>query len=167
MPFVEELPSAQDIKDFNLPFMLDLEKPIEYRRHWLADRERDLYFHGIGVIGSQAHDEDLSYYASFYIGRKKFRVFLAPVEKPRTVDANPYKIHYPAVLNIKVYVSREGGFIDVDVLPEVRKAPDKAHPLLQNRSLNEFLTLFKEALTQWKAGHSNIDHGNIIVSFGF
>ena len=49
MPFIEEIPSAQDIKDFDPPFGPDLEKPIEERRFWWADRERDVYLIGVGT----------------------------------------------------------------------------------------------------------------------
>ena len=166
MPFVEEIPSAQDIKDFDLPFWQDFEKPIEHRRTWLANRERDAFFIGIGVTGNQAFDDDIKQDAAFFLGRKRFHVILEPREISGDYKVDPYTIHYRALLKIMVYVSPERGMIDV--LPEVRKAPNEAHPFLQNRPLNEFVTLLKEALAKWKAGSSNkYIHGTITVSFGF
>ena len=168
MPFIEEIPSAQDIKDFDLPFWPDLEKPIEERRTWLADRERDVYLTGVGYTGNPAFDdyEYIKMVTSFYLGRTKFRVILEPSNRPDDLNSDPYIIHYPALLNINIYVNAERGMIDV--LPELRREPDAPYVLLQNRSLNEFLVLLKEALTARGAGRSNkYIHGTITVSFGF
>jgi hypothetical protein len=166
MAFIEEIPSAQDIKDFDLPFWPDLEKPIENRRTWWADRERDIYITSVGVTGNQAFDEDIKQRAGFYLGRKRFNVILEPRKTPGDYKVDPYTMHYPALLKIMVYISPERGMIDV--LPEVRKAPDKPHPFLQNRSLDEFVSLLKEALVAYRAGDSTkYIHGTIAVSFGF
>lgn len=168
MPFVEEIPTAQDIKDFDLPFGPDLEKPIEHRRTWLADRERDIYLAYIGYTGNPAFDDydNIKMDAGFYVGRKKFSVILEPSNRPDDLNSDPYSIHYPALLKINTYIGKERGLIDV--LPEVRNQPETKHSCLQNHSLNEFLTLLKEALTTYKAGFSNkYIHGTVTISFGF
>jgi hypothetical protein len=166
MAFIEEIPSAQDIKDFDLPFWPDLEKPIEERRTWWADRERDIYLAYVGATGNQAFDENIKQDAGFYLGRKRFNIILEPREGTISNREIPYFIHYPALLKIMVYISPERGMIDV--LPEVRKVPDKPHAFLQNRSLDEFVSLLKEALVAYKAGRSNkFIQGTINVSFGF
>ena len=166
MPFVEEIPSAQDIKDFDLPFGPDLEKPIEHRRSWFVDRERDVYLAYLGYTGNPAFDDNIKQDAGFYIGKKRFNVILEPSKTPMDFNVNPYSIHYPALLKIWVYISADRGMIDV--LPEVQNAPDTPHPFLQNRSLNEFVALLKEALVARKAGRSNsYIQATIAVSFGF
>ena len=166
MAFNEEIPSAQDIKDFDLPFGPDLEKPIEHRRTWLADRERDVYLAYVGVTGNQAFDDNIKQDAGFYIGKTRFNFILEPSKTPGDFNASPYSIHYPALLKIYVYISPERGMIDV--MPEVQKAPDEPHPFLQNRSLNEIVKLLKEALKIRKEGSYNkFIHGVITVTFGF
>ncbi len=167
MAFIEEIPTAEDIKNFDLPFESDLERPIEERRTWLADRERDVYLSGIGATGNQAFDDDIKQKAGFYIGRKRFNVILEPMPWLDADRKDPYIIHYPALLKIMVYVSGERGMIDV--LPEVSQTPDSPHPFLQNKSLNEFISLLKEALTAYKAGEvgNKYIRSNIVVSFGF
>jgi hypothetical protein len=166
MAFVLEIPSAEDIKKFDLPFWPDLEKPIEERRTWLADRERNVYLTGVGATGNQAFDDNIKQRAGFYLGQTRFNVILEPSKTPGDFKANPYTIYYPALLQIWVYISPERGM--VDVLPEVKTAPNEPNPLLQNRSLNEFVELLKEALSIHKEGFYNkfID-GTIAVSFGF
>jgi hypothetical protein len=53
-------------------------------------------------------------------------------------------------------------------MQEAKKAPDDPHPLLQNKSFNEFVSLLKEALAMWRAGYSNKRiSGTITVTFGF
>ena len=168
MAFIEEIPSAQDIKDFDLPFELDLEKPVEERRTWLADRKRDVYLTGVGYTGNPAFVdyEHIKMVTRFYSGRAKFTVILEPSNRPDDLNSDPYIINYPALLNINVYVSAERGMIDV--LPVLRGEPNNPHELLQNRSLNEFLVLLKEALTALGAGRSNkYIRGTMAVSFGF
>jgi hypothetical protein len=57
---------------------------------------------------------------------------------------------------------------DIDAMQEAQKAPDDPHPLLQNKSFNEFVSLLKEALAMWRAGYSNKRiSGTITVTFGF
>lgn len=167
MSFVEEIPSAQDIKDFDLPFEPDLEKPIEHRRTWLADRERDVYLTGVGATGNQAFDDDINTEALLYLGSKRFHAILKPREGSVTVHETPFIIHYPALLKIMVYVSPERGMIDI--LPEVNKAPNQPHPFLQGKSLNEFMAILKEGLRIYGAGRvmNKFIHGAIFVSFGF
>ncbi len=167
MAFIEELPSAEDIKKFDLPFALDLEKPVEHRRTWFADHGRGVYLTGVGYTGNPAFDdyEHIKASAGFYLGRKKFKVILERYIAPDDFNANPYSIHYPDLLKIYVYTVERGMF---DVLPEVSKLPGTQHAFLQNYSLNEFVLLFKEALTARKAGDSNkYIPGIVNVSFGF
>jgi hypothetical protein len=167
MPFVEEIPSAPDVKDFDLPFWPDLEKLIEERRTWLADRERDVYLTGVGATGNQAFDDDIKQKAGFYVGHKRFNVIMEPYPWIESERKDPYIIRYPALLKIMSYVSPERGFIDV--LPEVSQMPNQPHPFLQNRSLNEFVALLKESLVAYKAGQigNKYIHGTIVVTFGF
>jgi hypothetical protein len=160
MTFKNEIPSAEDIKRFNLPYGLDLEKPIEHRRTWLADRERDIYLTGPGATGNQAHDEDIKYYFSIYFGKSKLKVVVEPSRTPGDFRADPYFIHWPALLEIWVGT--------VEVIKLTSSTPDVPHPLLQGRSLNEFVEIFKEAVTARKAGNDNdYIETPITVSFGF
>jgi hypothetical protein len=167
MAFVLEIPSAEDIKKFDLPFWPDLEKPMEERRTWLADRERNVYLTAVGATGNQAFDDNIKQRAGFYLGQTRFNVILEPRTGSSSVHETPYIIHYPALLQILVYISPVRGMIDV--LPEVQKTPNEPNSLLKNRSLNEFIALLKEVLIEYKAGEvmNKHIHGATIVSFGF
>ena len=166
MAFIEEIPSAEDIKNFDLPFWPDLEKPIEWRRTWLADRERDVYFLGVGVTGNQAFDDNIKKKAILYLGKKRFNIILEPGLGSLKFEDNPYIIDYPKLLQILVHIPER--YITIDAMQEAQKAPDDPHPLLQNKSFNEFVSLLKEALAMWRAGYSNKRiSGTITVTFGF
>lgn len=166
MPFVNEIPSAEDIEKFDLPFRLDLDKPIEFRRDWAADRERDIYVTGPGRIGNQAHDEELKSYFNVYLGSAKLQVILKPQQTPGDFEANPYHIHWPELLEIWAVHPQENRL--VEIYKSARQNPDAPNPYLRNYSLNEFVAVFKESASVRKAGYHNraID-APIVVGFGF
>jgi hypothetical protein len=166
MTFVNEIPNAQDIDKYDLPYKLDLERPIEQRRTWLADRERDIYLTGPGATGNQAHDDNVKFYFNIYLGQSKLKVVMEPSRRPGDFKADPYHIHWPALLEIWVVHPQENRMVELVNL--TRQTPDVSHPLLQNRSLNEFVAIFKEAVAARKEGDYNKHiHAPITVSFGF
>ncbi len=48
MPFINEIPSAEDIEKYGLPFKKDLDLDISLRRQWTVDRERNFHLYGGG-----------------------------------------------------------------------------------------------------------------------
>ena len=166
MSFVIEIPSAEDIETYQLPYMEDLQGPIELRRPWTADRDRGIYMIGPGGIGKQEHDEELKRYFDVYLGRTKLRVILKPKQTPGDYKANPYYIHWPALLEIWALHPRENRL--VEIYKAARQNPDAPNPYLRNYSLNEFMVIFKEAVAVCKEGYYNkFIHAPIVVSFGF
>ncbi|WP_395669012.1 hypothetical protein [Rhodoferax sp.] len=160
MTFKNEIPSAEDIQRFDLPYGLDLEKPIEHRRTWLADRERDIYLTGPGATGNQAHDDNVKTCFDVYLGKSKLKVIVEPSRTLGDFRADPYFIHWPALLEIWVGT--------IEVIKLTSSTPDVPHPLLQGRSLNEFVVILKEAVSENKAGYyTRFISAPITVSFGF
>ncbi len=50
MPFINEIPSAEDIEKYGLPFKKDLDLDISLRRQWTVDRERNFHLYGGGPL---------------------------------------------------------------------------------------------------------------------
>ncbi len=48
MPFINEIPSAEDIEKYGLPFKKDLDLDISLRSQWTVDRERNFHLYGGG-----------------------------------------------------------------------------------------------------------------------
>ncbi|ALR09345.2 hypothetical protein XFFB_09235 [Xylella fastidiosa] len=46
MPFINEIPSAEDIEKYGLPFKNDLNVDMRLRNPWTIDRERNFYLYG-------------------------------------------------------------------------------------------------------------------------
>ncbi len=46
MPFINEIPSAEDIEKYGLPFKHDLNVDMRLRNPWTIDRERNFYLYG-------------------------------------------------------------------------------------------------------------------------
>lgn len=166
MSFINEIPSPEDIEKFGLPYGSDLEKPLEHRRSWLADRERDIYLTGPGATGNQAYDEDVKYYFNIYLGKSKLKVVVEPSRTPGDYKVDPYFIHWPALLEVWAVHPQENRL--VEVLKLTSTTPDIPHPFLQGYSLNEFVSIFKAAVAARKAGNFNKHiQTPITVSFGF
>lgn len=166
MAFVNEIPTAEDIEKYDLPYNLDLERPIEQRRSWLADRERGFYLTGPGVTGNQAFEDNVKMYFNLILGRSMFKVVMEPKQTPGDFNSNPYHIHWPALLEIWTVHPQESRM--VEVCKTAREAPNVPHPLLQDHSLNEFVKILKEAITAHKEGDYNkYIQAPITVSFGF
>jgi hypothetical protein len=167
MAFVNKLPSEEDIVKYDLPFKLDLEKPIEHRRSWLTDRERDIHMTGPGATGNPAFEDKVKMRVSLYLGRCKIQVILEPPKvAPGGFKANPYYIHWPALLEIWVIHPQEQRMIEV--LQAASKNPDKPEQLLQGHSLRDFVEILKEALSARKEGDSTHHiQAPITVTFGF
>ncbi|KFA41668.1 hypothetical protein DF22_001665 [Xylella fastidiosa] len=50
MPFINEIPSAEDIEKYGLPFKKDLDLDISLRSQWTVDRERNFHLYGGGGL---------------------------------------------------------------------------------------------------------------------
>ncbi len=50
MPFINEIPSAEDIEKYGLPFKHDLNVDMRLRNPWTIDRERNFYLYGGGLL---------------------------------------------------------------------------------------------------------------------
>ncbi len=168
MAFVNEIPSAEDIEKFDLPYKPDLSDPIELRRDWAVDRERDVYVTGPGGIGKQDRDEPLKRYFVVYLGRSKIRVLLEPQRTTGDYKNSPYHIHWPALHEIWALRPQDSRFVEIYNL--ARQNPDSPNSYLRNYSLNEFLAIFKEAATVRKEGFHNrfiLTPVAVAVTFGF
>jgi hypothetical protein len=164
MPFINEYASDQDIEHYQLPFKKNL--PLEYKRIWTVDRERNFYLSCIGVSGNQAFEDNIKRVAHLYLDGYKFRVFLERGKGSLIFTENPYLICWSEILTIwslapnSEYQSElpSNAWQDLDVI----------QPLLGHRSLNTFITILKEALMEHKEGDSNENiHVPIVVQFGF
>jgi hypothetical protein len=167
MTFTNEVPSEEDIIKYDLPYKLDLDKPIEHRRSWLTDREKDIHMTGPGATGNPAYEDNVKMRAHLYLGRCKIQVIMEPPKvAPGGFKANPYYIHWPALLEIWAIHPQEQRMIEV--LQAASKTPDAPEQLLQGYSLRDFIKILKEALSVRKEGDSNHHiHAPIIVTFGF
>ncbi|WP_334119225.1 hypothetical protein [Limnobacter sp.] len=168
MTFVNEIPTAEDIEKYELPYKLDLEKPIEHRRMWTVDRERDFFLTGGGLTGNPAFEDPktLKVYFSLYLSGSKFRIIMEPKRTPGDFKADPFFIHWPALLEIWAIRPQENRMVDVTKM--VTEQPDASHPMLNNYSFNKFVAIFKEAVTVFKAAEYNKHiKSPITVTFGF
>lgn len=168
MAFAHELPSAEDIKKYDLPYYLDLQDPIELRRKWTVDRERDFFLTGGGATGNPAFEDPkkIKVYFTLYLSGSKFKIIIEPDHTPGDFNVDPYFIHWPALLEIWAIRPQENRM--VDVTKAVKEQPEVPHPMLNNYSFNEFVAIFKEALSVHKAGYYNKHiKAPITVTFGF
>lgn len=168
MAFIHEIPSAEDIEKYDLPYRADLEDPIELRRMWTVDRERDSFVIGGGLTGNPAFEgqENLKASFDFYLASSKFEIIMEPKRTPGDFNVDPFHIHWPALLEIWAIRPQEKRMIDVT--KSVKEQPDSPHPMLNNHSFNQFVAIFKEALIVHKAGFYNRHiKVPITVTFGF
>ncbi|MGY0328856.1 hypothetical protein ACWWAE_01580 [Xylella fastidiosa subsp. multiplex] len=169
MPFINEIPSAEDIEKYGLPFKKDLDLDISLRRQWTVDRERNFHLYGGGTTANQAFTDVFYYRFYLYLNGTKFVIELDvdPNRKPPRFKDNPYVVEWSKLMSIELMPSDQGGYLKA--LPRSAwDTPDVPQPLLQNYSLNQFIVILKEALTVRGAGDSNRHiHHPIVVRFGF
>ncbi|KFA41663.1 MAG: hypothetical protein ABGU97_06890 [Xylella fastidiosa subsp. multiplex] len=169
MPFINEIPSAEDIEKYGLPFKKDLDLDISLRRQWTVDRERNFHLYGGGATANQAYEEIFYYRFYLYLNGTKFVVEL-DVDRNRTPSMfkdNPFVVEWSKLMSIKVWPHDQVSPLK-RVPPAAWDTPDAPQPLLGNRSLNQFIVILKEALTVHGAGESNDSiHHPIVVRFGF
>ncbi|AIC09440.1 hypothetical protein [Xylella fastidiosa] len=169
MPFINEIPSAEDIEKYGLPFKKDLDLDISLRRQWTVDRERNFHLYGGGATANQAYEEIFYYRFYLYLNGTKFVVEL-DVDRnriPSMFKDNPYVVEWSKLMSIKVWPHDQVSPLK-RVPPAAWDTPDAPQPLLGNRSLNQFIAILKEALTVHGAGESNDSiHHPIVVRFGF
>jgi hypothetical protein len=166
MAFVNEVPSAEDFEKCDLPYKLNLERPIEHRIKMTMDRERGIYLPDGGPTGNQAFEDHIKTRFYLYLAGTKFEIIMEPCHTPGDFQANPYYIHWPELLEISVIQPKENRM--VEVFKTVCERPNEPQSLLNNYSFNQFVAILKEALTVQKAGYYNrYIHAPITVSFGF
>lgn len=135
---------------------------------WTVDRERDLFLTGGWATGSPAFEDPktLKVYFVLYLSGSKFRIIMEPDRTPGDFNADPYCIHWPALLEIWAIRPQESAIFDVTKV--VKEQPDVPHPMLSNYSFSEFVSIFKEALIMHKAGFYNrVIKAPITTTFGF
>ncbi|ACA11346.1 hypothetical protein FG476_02480 [Xylella fastidiosa subsp. multiplex] len=169
MPFINEIPSAEDIEKYGLPYKNDVNLPMRLRSQWTVDRERNFHLYGGGATANQAYEEIFYYRFYLYLNGTKFVVELDvdPNRKPPTFKDNPYVIVWSKLMSIKVWPHDQVSPLK-RVPPAAWDTPDAPQSLLDNRSLNQFIVILKEALTVRGAGDANRNiHHPIVVHFGF
>ncbi|ALR04785.1 hypothetical protein XFPR_09305 [Xylella fastidiosa] len=169
MPFINEIPSAEDIEKYGLPFKKDLDLDISLRRQWTVDRERNFYLYEGGPTANQAFTDVFYYGFYLYLNGTKFVVELDVDRnrKPPTFKDNPYVVEWSKLMSIDVWPHDQVSPLK-RVPPTAWDTPDAPQPLLDNRSLNQFIAILKEALTVHGEGNSNRHiHHPIVVRFGF
>ncbi|AAO28188.1 hypothetical protein D1605_001585 [Xylella fastidiosa subsp. fastidiosa] len=167
MPFINEIPSAEDIEKYGLPFKKDLDLDISLRRQWTVDRERNFHLYGGGATGNQAYEGIIHYRFYLYLNGAKFIVELDDGGGSLVFEDNPYVVVWSKLVSIELMPSDQGGYLKA--LPRSTwDTPDAPQPLLHNYSLNQFIVILKEAVTVHGAGESNDSiHHPIVVRFGF
>ncbi|QPC02497.1 hypothetical protein IUD19_01515 [Xylella fastidiosa subsp. multiplex] len=167
MPFINEIPSAEDIEKYGLPFKKDLDLDISLRRQWTVDRERNFHLYGGGTTANQAFTDVFYYRFYLYLNGTKFVVELDAGRGSLVFEENPYVVVWSKLMSIKVWPHDQVSPLK-RVPPTAWDTPDAPQPLLDNRSLNQFIAILKEALTVHGAGDSNRRiHHPIVVRFGF
>ncbi|ALR01936.1 hypothetical protein [Xylella fastidiosa] len=168
MPFINEIPSAEEIEKYGLPFKKDLDLDISLRRQWTVDRERNFYLYEGGLTGNPAYEGVVYYCFYLYLNGTKFIVELDDEGGGSLVfEDNPYVVVWNKLVSIKVMPHDQVSSLK-RVPPAAWDTPDAPQPLLQNYSLNQFISIFKEAVTVNGAGNSNRNiHHPIVVRFGF
>ncbi|ALQ97565.1 hypothetical protein [Xylella fastidiosa] len=167
MPFINEIPSAEDIEKYGLPYKNDVNLPMRLRSQWTVDRERNFHLYGGGATANQAYEEIFYYRFYLYLNGTKFVVELDAGRGSLVFEDNPYVVVWSKLMSIELMPSDQGGYLKA--LPRSAwDTPDAPQPLLQNYSLNQFIVILKEALTVHGAGDSNRRiHHPIVVRFGF
>ncbi len=168
MPFINEIPSAEDIEKYGLPYKKQLNLDISLRSQWTVDRERNFHLYG-GALQIRLMKKIFYYRFYMYLNGTKFVVEL-DVDRnriPSMFKDNPYVVEWSKLMSIKVWPHDQVSPLK-RVPPAAWDTPDAPQPLLDNRSLNQFIAILKEALTVHGAGDSNRHiHHPIVVHFGF
>ncbi|WGZ36216.1 hypothetical protein O4443_09585 [Xylella fastidiosa subsp. pauca] len=166
MPFINEIPSAEDIEKYGLPYKKQLNLDMRLRSQWTVDRERNFHLYG-GGTANQAYEEIFYYRFYLYLNGTKFVVELDAGRGSLVFEDNPYVVVWSKLMSIKVWPHDQVSPLK-RVPPAAWDTPDAPQPLLDNRSLNQFIAILKEALTVHGAGDSNRRiHHPIVVRFGF
>lgn len=165
MAFVNEVPTEQEIVKYDLPYGNDKNFKPELRRVWTADHDRDFYL-TVGVSGKPEHDEEVKWRCTMYLGGARFHIFVMPGKGSSAFTDNPVIVSYGPIESIWAIRT------DIDQSVPLPKSawdqPDLPQPLLDGRTLNEFVAILKEGLSAFKAGDSNRNiHNPIVVRFDF
>ncbi|MDD0884170.1 hypothetical protein, partial [Xylella fastidiosa] len=140
---------------------------ISLRRQWTVDRERNFHLYGGGTTANQAFTDVFYYRFYLYLNGTKFVVELDAGRGSLVFEENPYVVVWSKLMSIKVWPHDQVSPLK-RVPPTAWDTPDAPQPLLDNRSLNQFIAILKEALTVHGAGDSNRRiHHPIVVRFGF
>ncbi|TNV98144.1 hypothetical protein C5H21_09080 [Xylella fastidiosa] len=155
MPFINEIPSAEDIEKYGLPFKHDLNVDMRLRNPWTIDRERNFYLYG-GATGNQAYEDIIYYRFYLYLNGSKFviELDLDRTHKPSNFEDNPYVIVWKKLMSINVISSDQVSLMK-RVPSSAWENPDAPQPLLDNYSLNQFIAILKEAMTAYGKGYAN------------
>lgn len=122
-----------------------------------------------GATANQAYEEIFYYRFYLYLNGTKFVVEL-DVDRnriPSTFKDNPYVVEWSKPVSIKVMPHDQAGYLK-ELPHSAWESPDVPQPLLDNYSFNEFISIFKEAVTVHGAGDANRHiHHPIVVRFKF
>ncbi|MDD0895133.1 hypothetical protein, partial [Xylella fastidiosa] len=120
-----------------------------------------------GTTANQAFTDVFYYRFYLYLNGTKFVVELDAGRGSLVFEENPYVVVWSKLMSIKVWPHDQVSPLK-RVPPTAWDTPDAPQPLLDNRSLNQFIAILKEALTVHGAGDSNRRiHHPIVVRFGF
>ncbi|AXI82800.1 hypothetical protein FUT69_04760 [Xylella taiwanensis] len=166
MPFINEIPAAEDIEKYGLPYKNDLNLPMRLRNEWTVDRERNFHLYGLGATGNQAFEEKIYHRFKLYLNGKNFIVELEDGGALR-FDDNPNVVVWSKLMSIWLIPHDQVSPLKI-LPPSAWETPDAPQPLLDNYSLNQFVTILKEAFTVYGDGYANrYIHTPIVVRFGF
>ncbi|WP_058569388.1 hypothetical protein ACN3VN_09345 [Xylella fastidiosa] len=167
MPFINEIPSAEEIEKYGLPYKNDLNLSMEMRTSWSVDHERNFHLYGLGATGNQAFEEKIYHRFKLYLNGSNFIVEFEDGGGSLRFDDNPHVLVWSKLVSINVCPHDQLSPLK-RVPPAAWDTPDAPQPLLQNYSLNQFIVILKEALTVRGAGDANRNiHHPIVVHFGF
>lgn len=165
MAFVNEVPTEEEIEKYGLPYGNDKNVKPELRRIWTVDHDRNFHL-TVGISGKQEHDEEIKWRCTLQLNGAQFRVFLMLSGGSLAFTDNPYVVRYGPIESI--WAIRYDIGQSVPLPKSAWDQPDTPQPLLDGRTLNDFVDILKEGLTAHKAGNSNRNiHNPIVVQFDF
>ncbi|AXI82773.1 hypothetical protein FUT69_04965 [Xylella taiwanensis] len=106
MPFINEIPSAEDIEKYGLLYKNDLNLDMKLRRQWTMDRERNFHLYGGGATGNQAFEEIIDY--RFYLYLNGSKLIIETPDVPQTLLDNDSLNQFIAILKEAVTVHSAG-----------------------------------------------------------
>lgn len=161
MAFVNEVPSVEEITMFGLPYINDQKLPIERRRQWIVDRSRNFHFWGGGLTGNPAFEKNVNFLFYLHLNDAVFCVVLRRGNGSLVFTDDPYVIVWSAIVSIRVVRS---DLNDTIALPKsIWLRPSESNSYLAGFSLNEFVSILKEALVEYKDGCSNRHIKTVVV----